>query len=250
VRTWKATATTTWKATWNGTRADGSKVPDGVYSLRVRVKDAGGNTRSVARRVVVDRTVKGLDWSADFFPQDGDALRPTSALSFTLARDAKATLRLYDAAGRLVRTAWSGKALADGRRSWTWNGVGGSGLRVPQGRYLARLRVTSPWATVEYTSWVWASAFTIVPNRTSVKAGQRLGVRFRSTEKLSTAPRVTFVQPGRTAVTVTATKLADGSWKATFSVRSGGSGSGSIKVTAKDSAGRVNSTRIPIRVTS
>jgi flagellar hook assembly protein FlgD len=250
VRTWKITSRTAWKATWDGTRADGSRASDGVYALKVRVTDVGGNTRSISKRVVVDRTLKGLAWSTDFFPQDGDALKPASVLSFALARDAKATLRLYDAAGRLVRTAWSGKSLADGTRSWKWTGAGGDGTRVPQGRYLARLRVTSPWATIEYGRWVWASAFTVVPNRTTVRAGQTLSVRFRSTEKLSTAPRVTFSQPGRTGVTVTATKLSDGSWKASFAVRSGSAGAASIKVTAKDSGGGVNTTRVPIRVSS
>ncbi|HEU0242940.1 MAG TPA: FlgD immunoglobulin-like domain containing protein, partial [Candidatus Limnocylindrales bacterium] len=250
VRSWKLSGTVSWAATWNGTRADGSRAPDGAYTLKVSVKDAGGNARSVSTRVVVDRTLKGLAWSADFFPQDGDTLKPTSTLSFVLSRDAKATLRLYDAAGHVVRTPWSGKALADGTRSWKWSGTDGDGAQVPQGRYLARLRVTSPWATVEYTRWVWASAFTVVPNRTTVRAGQTLGVRFRSTEKLSTAPRVTFRQPGRTGVTVTATKLADGSWKASFSVRSGSAGAGSITVSAKDANGRANTTRVAIRVTS
>ena len=250
VRTWKITSRTAWTATWNGTRADGSRASDGVYALKVRVTDAVGNTRSASKRVVVDRTLKGLAWSTDFFPQDGDALKPTSVLSFALARDAKATLRLYDAAGRLVRSAWSGKSLADGTRSWKWTGAGGDGTRVPQGRYLARLRVTSPWATIEYGRWVWASAFTVVPNRTTVHAGQTLSVRFRSTEKLSSAPRVTFSQPGRTGVTVTATKLSDGSWKASFSVRSGRAGAGSVKVTAKDSGGGANTTWVPIRVSS
>jgi hypothetical protein len=84
----------------------------------------------------------------------------------------------------------------------------------------------------------------------TVHAGQTLGVRFRSTEKLSSAPRVTFSQPGRTGVTVTATKLSDGWWKASFSVRSGSAGAGSIKVTAKDSGGGANTTWVPIRVRS
>jgi spore germination protein YaaH/flagellar hook assembly protein FlgD len=250
VRTWKIAGKTAWKATWNGTRGDGSRVRDGVYTLKVRVTDAGGNTRTASKRVVVDRTLKGLAWSSDFFSQDRDALKPASVLSFALARDAKATLRLYDAAGRLVRTVWRAKSLADGARSWKWTGGTGDGTQVPQGRYLARLRVTSPWATVEYGRWVWASAFSVVPNRTTVHAGQTLRVRFRSTEKLSSAPRVTFSQPGRTGVTVTATKLSDGWWKASFSVRSGSAGAGSIKVTAKDSEGGVNTTRVPIRVTS
>jgi hypothetical protein len=214
------------------------------------VTDAGGNTGTASKRVVVDRTLKGLGWSADFYPQDRDALAATSTLSFTLARDAKTTLRVYDAAGRLVRTVWTGKDLGDGTRTWKWTGVDGSGRQVPQGTYTARLRVMSPWATLEYSATVRASAFAVIPDHTTVRAGQTLKVRFRSTERLSTTPRVTFTQPGRAGVTVTATKLSDGSWRASFVVRSGSAGTGSVKVTAKDSGGRVNLTKVPIRVRS
>jgi spore germination protein YaaH/flagellar hook assembly protein FlgD len=250
VRAWKITDADTWTVTWNGTRSDGSRASDGVYALRIRVADGGGNVRAVSKRVVVDRTLRNLAWSGDFYPQDGDALKPTSTLSFTLARDAEATLRLYDAAGRLVWKPWSGKLLGDGHRSWKWTGTDGDGAQVPQGRYLATLRVTSAWATTEYTGWVWASAFAVVPNHTAVKAGQTLRIRFRSTEKLASGPRVTFVQPGRPGVTVAATRLADGSWTASFPVRAGSAGSGSIRVSAKDSGGGVNTTRIQVRVAS
>ena len=250
VRSWKITDTTSWRATWNGLRADGSRAPDGVYTLRVRVTDAGGNKGTASKRVVVDRTLTSLAWSADFFPQDRDALAATSTLSFKLARGAKTTLRLYDAAGRLVRTAWAGRSLADGTRSWKWTGFDGTGAQVPQGMYTAKLRVTSPWATLEYRATVRAAAFTVVPDRATVRPGQTLTVRFRSTERLSTTPRVTFTQPGRAGVTVSARRLSDGTWKASFAVRSGSAGTGSVKVTATDSGGRVNLTKVPIRVRS
>ena len=95
---------------------------------------------------------------------------------------------------------------------------------------------------------MWAAAFTLTPNRTVVKAGQTLVVRFRSVEPLSTKPRVTFRQPGRDAVTVTARKLDDGSWKASFAVRSGADGTATIRVIATDKAGGRNATKTTVRV--
>jgi spore germination protein YaaH/flagellar hook assembly protein FlgD len=248
IRTWKATDVAAWKATWDGRRADGSRVGDGTYTLKVDVKDAAGNRRVSSTKLVLDRTVKGLAWSGDLSSQDRDTLKQTSRLAWRLARDAKTTLRVTDASGRVVRTAWTGRSLRDGPRGWTWNGRRDDGSFVPQGRYLATLRVKSPFGTLVYSRWVWAAAFTLTPNRTVVKAGQRLVVRFRSVEPLSTKPRVTFRQPGRAAVTVTARKMDDGSWKASFAVRSGADGTATIRVVATDKAGGRNATKTTVRV--
>jgi spore germination protein YaaH/flagellar hook assembly protein FlgD len=248
IRTWKTTNVAAWKATWDGRRADGSRVGDGTYTLRVDVKDGAGNRRVATTKLVLDRTVKALAWSGDLSSQDGDTLKQTSRLAWRLSRDAKTRLRVTDAAGRVVRTAWSGRAQGDGARGWTWNGRRDDGSFVPQGRYLATLRVKSPYGTLEYSRWVWATAFTLTPNRTVVKAGQKLVVRFRSVEPLSTKPRVTFRQPGRDAVTVTARKLDDGSWKASYRVRSGRGGTATIRVIATDKWGGRNATRTTVRV--
>ena len=248
IRTWKAADVASWKTTWNGTRADGSRVGDGTYTLKIDVKDAAGNRRVASTRLILDRTVKGLAWGGDLSPQDGDALKATARIAWRLARDAKTTLRISDASGRVVRTAWSGRVQRDGPRGWTWNGRRDDGSFAPQGRYLATLRVKSPFGTLEYSRWVWAAAFTLTPNRTVVKRGQTLVVHFRSVEPLSTKPRVTFRQPGRDAVTVTARKLDDGSWKASFAVRSGDAGTATIRVVATDASGGRNATKTTIRV--
>jgi spore germination protein YaaH/flagellar hook assembly protein FlgD len=248
IRSWAVTNRASWSTAWDGRWADGRRVGDGTYVVRVDVRDAAGNRRVAATSLVLDRTAKGLAWAGDFLPQDGDALKPSSRIAWNLARDAKTTLRITDAAGHVVRTAWSGRVQRDGARGWTWNGRRDDGSLVPQGRYLATLRVRSPFGTVVYSRWVWAAAFTVTPNRTVVKSGQRLVVRFRSTEPLSTKPRVTFRQPGRDAVTVVARKLEDGSWKATFRVRAGRSGTGTIKVVATDRSGGRNATKATVRV--
>jgi flagellar hook assembly protein FlgD len=241
-------ATTAWSATWNGRTAAGTPVKDGTYTFKVSGKDAAGNARSVSTRVVVDRTAGSLRWSGSLYPQDGDALRPTAALSWRLTRSATTTLRIFDARGGLVRTVWSGKAQAAGTRSWTWNGRRADGTLVPQGRYVARLSVTSSLGTQELARPVWAAAFAIRPSATTVKPGQTLRVRVSTVEPLATRPVVTFTQPGRAGVKVTATRLADGTYTATFRVARGAAGAATVRVKAKDTGGHANTTSVGITV--
>ena len=122
---------------------------------------------------------------------------------------------------------------------------------MPQGRYVARLTVTSPYGKQEITRSVWAAGFAITPSASTVKAGQTLTVRISTIEPLSTRPVVTLTQPGRAGVKVIATRLADGTYRASFAVAAGTAGTagtGSVKVTARDTGGRANTTSIPIRI--
>ncbi len=248
IRSWTVTSLAAWSVTWNGRTPSGTAVADGRYSYRVDVRDAGGNRTVANRTITVDRTAGYLRWSRSFHPQDGDALLPTSRLSFVLTRTATTTLRLHDAGGTLVRTVWANRELAAGTRSWTWNGKLADGSYAPQGRYTARLSVTSGLGTQVLTRSVWAAAFAVTPSATTVSPGTTLVIRFRTIEPLATRPVVSWTQPGRSAVTLTATRLADGSYRATFQVVAGSDGTGSIRISAKDSGGRVNAMTVPIRV--
>ncbi len=251
IRSWTVTSLSTWSTTWNGRTAGGTPVKDGVYTFKVTGKDSAGNARSASVPVVVDRTASLLRWSGSLFPQDGDALKASATLSWRLTRSATTILRLFDTEGALVRTVWTGRAQAAGRRTWTWNGRLADGSFVPQGRYVARLTVTSPYGKQEITRSVWAAGFAITPSASTVKAGQTLTVRISTIEPLSTRPVVTLTQPGRAGVKVIATRLADGTYRASFAVAAGTAGTagtGSVKVTARDTGGRANTTSIPIRI--
>ena len=250
VRSWTITSLSAWSVTWNGRTAGGALVKDGTYTFKVSGKDFAGNARSASIPVVVDRTASTLRWSGNLFPQDGDALKPTAALTWRLTRSATTTLRIFDAKGSLVRTVWSGREQASGTRGWTWDGRRADGTNVPQGRYTARLTVTSALGTQELARAVWAAAFAITPSATTVKPGQTLTIRFSTTEALATRPVVAFTQPGRSAVKVTATRLADGTYRATFTVAAGSAGTGSVRVSATDTGGRANATSVPIIVSA
>ena len=96
-----------------------------------------------------------------------------------LTRNAKTTLRLYDARGTLVRTVWTATGTA-ARRPPMGAGTGGSRTArfAAQGRYEARLTVASTLGSVVLVRPVWASAFAVTPSATTVKPGQVLRIAF------------------------------------------------------------------------
>jgi flagellar hook assembly protein FlgD len=248
IRSWAITSRSTWSVNWNGRKASGNAVSDGRYTFKVALNDAAGNRRSASTPVIVDRTARSLRWSRSFFPQDDDRIRPTAALTWRLTRSATTTLGLYDTGGTLVRTVWSGRAQAAGTRTWTWNGRLADGTLVTQGRYLARLTVRSGLSTQVLERPVWVAGFAVTPSATNVTPGKTLTVRFVSMEPLTSRPTVTFTQPGRSAVKVAATRLADGSYRATITVGTGPAGAGSVIVAATDAEGGTNSTTVAITI--
>lgn len=250
IRRWAVAAAAGGRLVWDGRTAGGAAVPDGRYTFTVDVRDAAGNRTTASAPVVVDRTAGLLRWSRAFYPQDGDALSPTSTLTWRLTRTAVTTLAVYDATGNLVRTAWTSRKQGAGTRSWVWDGTLDIGTDVPQGAYTARLTVVSPLATQVLTQTVWASAFPGRLSATSVRTGQTLSVRFSTSESLRSTPRVTFAQPGLAAVTVTATRLADGTYRAKFTVRAGTPGAATVQIRATDAGGHPNTTAYTLAVGS
>jgi len=66
--------------------------------------------------------------------------RPTTTIRFELPQRAPVSLRIYDVAGRLVRSLVTGGTLEAGRHEAAWNGQGESGQRVSAGLYFYRLQ--------------------------------------------------------------------------------------------------------------
>jgi flagellar hook assembly protein FlgD len=240
VRRWSFVGRTGGAITWNGRDATGRAAPDGVYRLRVDAFDATGNRTVVDRIVVVDRTAGFLRWATPAFaPQDGDALLPTSRLSFRLTRTATVSLAIVDAHGLVVRNVWTARTLPAGTRTWTWDGRAAGGTFVPPGAYTAVLTVRSPFGTTILRRTVFAGAFRVAPVATTLSAGTLFTLTFRAVEPLRARPVVTFRQTGLPAVTRTATRLADGSYRVQFLVRTG-KGPASAVITATDTGGHSN----------
>ena len=73
-------------------------------------------------------------------------------------------------------------------------------------------------------------------------------VTLTTTEPLRAAPTVSFTQPGRAAVKRTATSLGSGRYRVSFTVGSGSAGIATIRITGRDTRGRLNATTRPVTI--
>jgi hypothetical protein len=64
---------------------------------------------------------------------------PTTTIAFDLARDGHVRIKIFDVAGRLVRTLVDEELAAAFNRKVVWNGLGDTGERVSSGVYFYRL---------------------------------------------------------------------------------------------------------------
>ena len=64
---------------------------------------------------------------------------PVTSIQFDLAQSGRVKLRIYDAAGRKVRTLLDAEMPAGWNRSATWNGLDDGGRKASTGVYLYRL---------------------------------------------------------------------------------------------------------------
>jgi spore germination protein YaaH/flagellar hook assembly protein FlgD len=240
VRSWAMSGALGGTISWNGKTAAGTAVPDGTYTFRVTGRDAAGNFGSRTTLVVVDRTLSTVRWSRGaFYPQDGDAITPKAALSFSLKRTAVVTVGIYSGS-TLVRTVWTNRSFAAGVHGWTWDGRDANGALVAPGVYVVRVTARSWVGTSGLSRTILVDAFRTVLSATSVQAGQTLTVTLTTTEALRAAPIVTFTQPGRAAVTRTATSLGSGRYRVSFTVAAGTAGAATIRIAGRDTAGGLN----------
>jgi flagellar hook assembly protein FlgD len=236
---------------WDGRTASGAAVPDGRYTVTVTGRDPAGNTGDPATQDVdVFAALAGLTRTpALFFPQDGDALARKATLSFRLLSPVTVTVRVEDAKGGVVRTAWADRAVPAGTRSWAWDGTRDDGTYAPRGMYRLVVVATNGTQSATQTAAVQADAFAVATSVTSATRGQAFTLTARTAEPLSTPPVVVVGQPGLAAWTVTMTRISPQSWRAAVKPKTGGvAGTLALTVRAKDSAGGRNATtvRLPL----
>ena len=80
-------------------------------------------------------------------PMGGGSYAQGAEIAFTLGRPAAVTVRIYDAAGRLVRTLASGLSTEAGAQVLRWDGTGSSGRAVSNGLYFVKVEVPGGAAT-------------------------------------------------------------------------------------------------------
>lgn len=147
VRGWSFTPRTSLALTWDGRRPDGTIVNDGRYTFSVDGRDRAGNRTTANRTILVDRTIKSVRWSdASFDPRAGQR----STASIVLRRAAVLDVGIYRG-NTLVRNIWTGRSVAGGTTTYTWNGRTASGAYLAAGTYRIRVSARSWIGTTTYS---------------------------------------------------------------------------------------------------
>ena len=234
---------------WNGRDRSGRAVAEGTYTVVATVADAAGNPVAMTAEVRVDRTVGFLRASPGiFFPNDGDALARTTSVSFRSSRPTSTTLRVTDASGQVVRTAWQARARDAGTTTWTWDGRDDARAPLPSGYYRLELIASAGGVQQVIVRGLTLDAFLIAPSSRVVAAGQRLTVIVTSAEPLRSPPTVTLAQAGLAARSAAAVKRSDGRFQAVFTVAPGGSGPATVTVAGIDTGGHRNLSQTTVTV--
>lgn len=234
---------------WDGRDDAGRFVPDGDYTLSLTPLDRARNAGpSVDVGVAVFGAFVGLAPApARFFPQDGDTLMPRTVAGFTLKSAAAVRLTILDGHGNAVRTI-AGTYPA-GPVGIAWDGRTDGGVLAPQGLYRIVAVATIGGRSETHATAVRAGAFEIRPSVTSARRGARISVTIITSEPLKGAPRLTVRQPGVTAYVVKLSKVSTSTWRATWTLKTGGrAGRLSLVVTASDRLGGRNATSLGLRI--
>jgi flagellar hook capping protein FlgD len=121
------------------------RVPSDAGSGIVRIQGVKAGT-SAGASAAISLFNPTFDVAADVAPAPallGARPNPTSGVTevaFSLPADARATLRVYDVAGRLVRTLAEGSMTAGVHRA-RWDGLDARGRLARSGIYFAKLEV-------------------------------------------------------------------------------------------------------------
>jgi gliding motility-associated-like protein len=243
VRSFAATAAAGAGAvSWAGDMNAGGMAPDGPYDVLLAPRDRAGNLGAARSRPVVMYTALRSVTASPllFFPQDGDAYTRSATLGFALSRQATVNWTVRNAAGTVVATLYADVPLAAGAYAWAWDGRTTAGSFVPRGLYTSFVTATDGTATITQRASVLADAFRLTSSDTTPARGQWLTITAVSAENVASA-RLRVYQPGRTAYTVTMTKIATRTYRIKIHLASSGStGTLVLRVTGLDGGGQTN----------
>ncbi|MFH1278492.1 MAG: FlgD immunoglobulin-like domain containing protein [Candidatus Eisenbacteria bacterium] len=126
--------------------------PGGEFDVHLDVtyEDALGTPYVLQFDLALDPATTGVTSGEDvvpafrLLPNRPNPFNPETRISFDMPRSGNADLVIYNTAGRVVRTLWSGE-LPAGHHSVVWTGASDNGRPVPSGTYFYRLR-TGPFS--------------------------------------------------------------------------------------------------------
>ncbi|HEX2755186.1 MAG TPA: FlgD immunoglobulin-like domain containing protein [Candidatus Limnocylindrales bacterium] len=245
VRSWTATSIAGANPMiWDGRAANRAYVPDGDYTLHVTARDrTGTNGAGRTRDVRVIGFLSAVRSSVRaFYPQDADRLATTTALSFALAAPATVTWTIRDAANNIVVTHLQDAAVAAGTQTWTWDGRTAAGALLPLGAYSSSVTASDGTRTISQTAKFDMNAFAIATSTSTPHRGSKMTVVVTSAEPLSSGVIMYVAQTGISTWHVTLTKIDSRTYKATITLKTGGS-AGTVRLTVRgrDLDGRTQS---------
>jgi flagellar hook assembly protein FlgD len=226
---------------WDGRAGTGAFVADGDYRLSTVARDAAGNAATPVVRAVRVVTVVGFVTTSTsvFYPGDLDRFAPTATLSFKAARPATVTWVLKNSAGSVVVTHLDDASVGAGTVSWVFDGRWPDGTMLPTGVYASSVMATDGVVSSVQSVAVEMNAFAITTSTSTARRGSSITVTARTAEPLTGSVQLRITQPGLSYAYVTLSKVATNVYRATTTLRTGGSaGTAIFRVSALDADGR------------
>jgi flagellar hook assembly protein FlgD len=137
---WQSASASPRDVRWDGRIGAGTDLaaaPEGTALLLLEAQDMAGNTASLRRRVVVDRTLKLTGASRDTVSPNGDGVQDDVTLSFKLKRTAGVAAAVLRN-GTAVRT-FKLRRLTAGAQQVTWDGKLAGGGTASSGLYSVKV---------------------------------------------------------------------------------------------------------------
>ena len=194
---WQAGKTQSYTVAWDGRITSPSglvSAPDGRYRFDVERRDAAGNVARQGIKVTLDRTLGSPSALPATFSPNGDGVRDTSSLGFTLTRKATVTVCVL-VGDQLVRTLALGD-LAAGARSVTWDGRDGSGTYLASSRPAFTVTAVSALGQSSVAKGLVVDLYRprlYAPAGKSTTAGTSTSLGFKAVDPYSAKVDVTYI---------------------------------------------------------
>jgi flagellar hook assembly protein FlgD len=197
---WTAVSASSQSVSWDGRVLSGGALaaaPEGRYTFELALRDVAGNSATVSREVIVDRTLGSVGVSPRTISPDGDGTKDTAAVGFRLTRPADTKIALLR--GATVVATLRAHAYAAGSQVWTWDGRLDGGDYVASGAYVVRVTAKGILGTTSQSVPLRvdrAAPRLTAPAKLTVAHGARVKVHYVVRDKYSPTVSVTVVVKG------------------------------------------------------
>ncbi len=205
---WRPITAAPQSVVWDGRISEGGKLvdaPEGSVAVEIATRDPAGNSATIQRAVVVDRTLGFPSVTPHISSPNGDGVRDSVAMAFKLTRRADVTLALVHGED-VLRTVKAGELVA-GAQSLTWDGKVDGGAFADSGKYELRVTARGSIGVTSVSEPVTVDRFTprfTVPATASAAVGKTAKVSYSVRDPYSPAVKVTVtVSDGAGSVAAT-----------------------------------------------